>query len=122
MYHFSAEVEWLKKQTKKKKAKEWGQQKAKKKGQDKAFGRPISEELFLPLKVFQGCCTFQLVGIHVNEVLQKSSAKFHLNESSLPPAQRQGGQPGFRMNSEGSWSGLSSPEGRMKAGSSPSRG
>ena len=39
MYHFSAEVEWLKKQTKKKKAKEWGQQKAKKKGQDKERGK-----------------------------------------------------------------------------------
>lgn len=76
--------------------------KKKEKGQDKAFGRPISEELFLPLKAFQGCCTFQPVGIHVNEVLQKSSAQFHFNESSQPLAQwRQGERPDFRMNSEG---------------------
>lgn len=95
--------------------------KKKKKGQDKAFGRPISEELFLPLKAFQGCCTFQPVGIHVNEVLQKSSAQFHLNESSQPLAQwRQGERPDFRMNS-GGCGGLSCLDGRG-AGSSPSHG
>ena len=42
MYHFSAEVECLRKQTKKKKAKEWEQQKVKKKGQDNERGKEKS--------------------------------------------------------------------------------
>lgn len=65
--------------------------------------------------MLQGCCAFQLVGIHVNEVLQKSA--FHLNESSQPPAQGQGRWPDFRLSDEGAgggWRGLSCPEGKRE--------